>query len=176
MLLVLTWRTEDVPLGHRLRRLATELSRAGAATAVRLGRLGEGDVTLLVRAVRPEGGSELEQRVYRETEGLPVFLTEYLAAIEAGGEPAAGDVPREMRDLVDARVAALGAIARQLLETAAVIGRSFSLEMVRGASGRSEEEAADGLDELVAQRTGARPRDPGARLRLRPREAACVRL
>jgi DNA-binding SARP family transcriptional activator/predicted ATPase len=150
LLLVLTWRSEDVPLGHRLRRLATELSRAGAATAVRLGRLGEGDVTLLVRAVRPKGGSELEQRVYRETEGLPVFLTEYLTAIEAGGEPAAGDVPREMRDLVEARVAALGAIARQLLETAAVIGRSFSLEMVRGASGRSEEEAADGLDELIA--------------------------
>ena len=40
-------------------------------------------------------------------------------------------------------------MARQMLETAAVIGRSFELDTVRAASGRSDEEAAEGLDELV---------------------------
>ena len=66
-------------------------------------------MTRLVRAVRPEVAPELEHRVYAESEGLPLFVAEYLAAI-GGGEPAAG-VPREMRDLVEARVAGLGAIA-----------------------------------------------------------------
>lgn len=41
-------------------------------------------------------------------------------------------------------------MARQLVETAAVIGRSFGLDTVRSASGRSDEETVDGLDELVA--------------------------
>ena len=68
-------------------------------------------------------------------------------------------------------------MARQLLETAAVIGRSFGLDTVRAASGRSDEEAADGLDELVGRRAWcASCRRAGARLRLHARQAARARL
>jgi tetratricopeptide (TPR) repeat protein len=42
-------------------------------------------------------------------------------------------------------------MARQLVETAAVIGRSFRLDAVRTASGRSDEETVDGIEELVAR-------------------------
>ena len=40
-------------------------------------------------------------------------------------------------------------MAHQLLETAAVIGRSFGLDTVWSASGRSDQETAEGLEELV---------------------------
>jgi DNA-binding SARP family transcriptional activator len=151
LLLAIGWRSEGVPPGHRLRRLATELSRAGEATVVALTRLDRAEVAKLVRAVRPDEAAELEQRVYIESEGLPLFVSEYLAAFAAGDDPAAAPVPREMRGLLEARLAGLGAMARQLVETAAVIGRSFGLDTVRAASGRSDEEAVDGLDELVAR-------------------------
>ena len=151
LLLTIGWRSEGVPPGHRLRRLATELSRAGEATVVALARLDQDEVAELVRAVRPDEAADLEQRVYIESEGLPLFVAEYLAALEAGDDPAAAPVPREMRGLLEARLAGLGAMARQLVETAAVIGRSFGLDTVRAASGRSDEEAVDGLDELVAR-------------------------
>jgi DNA-binding SARP family transcriptional activator len=151
LLLAIGWRSEGVPPGHRLRRLATELSRAGQATVVALARLDQAEVAELVRAVRPDEAADLEQRVYIESEGLPLFVAEYLAALATGDDPAAAPVPREMRGLLEARLAGLGAMARQLVETAAVIGRSFGLDTVRAASGRSDEEAVDGLDELVAR-------------------------
>jgi DNA-binding SARP family transcriptional activator len=151
LLLALAWRTEDVPPGHRLRRLAAELSRAGSATTVRLARLDEAEVSLLVRSAAPGADPGLERRVYIESEGLPLFAAEYLAAIAAGGAPAEGALPREMRDLLETRLTGLSAMAHQLLEGAAVIGRSFDFDGVRAASGRSDEEAADGLDELVGR-------------------------
>ena len=84
--------------------------------------------------------------MFAESEGLPLFVAEYLATMAEGGTPG-----REMRDLVAARVAGLDATSRQLLETAAVIGRSFSFEIVRAASGRGDEEATDALEELVGR-------------------------
>ncbi|HEY1275275.1 MAG TPA: BTAD domain-containing putative transcriptional regulator [Thermoleophilaceae bacterium] len=145
LVLLLAWRTEGVPPGHRLRRLATEMNRAGTATLVRLARLDEPQVSELVREVAPG----LERRVFVESEGLPLFVAEYLAAIAAGGEPEEGALPREMRDLLETRLTGLGPIARQLLEAAAVAGRSFDLDGLRAASGRSDEETADGMEELV---------------------------
>jgi DNA-binding SARP family transcriptional activator len=167
LLLAIGWRSEGVPPGHRLRRLATELARAGEATVIALARLDRAEVAELVQAARPDGAADLEQRVYIESEGLPLFVAEYLAALAAGADPAGAPVPSELRGLLEARLGGLGAIARQLVETAAVIGRSFGLDTVRMASGRSDEEAVDGLDELAArglvrELDGQGPaRDPG---------------
>jgi DNA-binding SARP family transcriptional activator len=151
LLLVLSWRSEAVPPGHRLRRLAAELSRAGAAVAMKLERFGESDVAQLSRAVRLERGPELEHRIYVESEGLPLVVAELLAAAQAGGEPLERPLTGEMQDVLEARLSGLGAVAHQLLQAAAVVGRTFGFETVRVASGRSDDEAADGLDELVAR-------------------------
>jgi DNA-binding SARP family transcriptional activator len=150
LLLVVTWRSEGVPPGHRLRRLTVDLARDGTATIVRLARLGEDEVATLVRAARPGGDAALEHRVYLESEGLPLFVAEYLAALETG-EAAGGTMPVEVRDLLQARLGGIGPVARQVLGAAAVIGRSFDLETVRAASGRGDEEAVGALEELTAQ-------------------------
>jgi DNA-binding SARP family transcriptional activator len=149
LLLALTWRSEGVPPGHRLRALAAELARGDVATVVALDRLGEREVATLVASAEHDGGPELERRVFIESEGLPLFVAEYLAAIAGGADLAAGALPGEMRDLLAARVGEVGTIARQLLETAAVIGRSFDLETLRLASGRADDEVVSGLGELV---------------------------
>jgi DNA-binding SARP family transcriptional activator/tetratricopeptide (TPR) repeat protein len=151
VLLSLAWRSEGVPPGHRLRALAAELARAGAATLIGLARLDEREVSQLVRSVEPAPPAGLERRIYIETEGLPLFVAEYLAALAQEGDLAEGALPRGLHDLLDARLSGLGPIALQLLEGAAVIGRSFELDGVRAASGRSEEEAADGLEELLGR-------------------------
>ncbi|HEX4671850.1 MAG TPA: tetratricopeptide repeat protein, partial [Solirubrobacteraceae bacterium] len=128
-----------------------ELARDGAATLVGLSRLDEREVSGLVRSVEPKPRAGLERRVYIETEGLPLFVAEYLAALAQEGDLADGAMPRELHDLLEARLSGLGPIARQLLEAAAVIGRSFELDGVRTASGRSDEEAAEGVEELVGR-------------------------
>ena len=151
LLLVVSWRSESVPPGHRLRRLAVDLARAGRATIIRPGRLAEQEVAELVRAA---GGSdaapELERRIYLESEGLPLFVAEYLAVLRGGAEPAQDTLSPGVRGLLDGRLAGLRDAARQVLGAAAAIGRSFDLDTLQQASGRSGEETVGALEELVA--------------------------
>jgi predicted ATPase len=146
ILLVVCWRSEAVPPGHRLRRLAHE----ARTTIVRPSRLGESEVAELVRSTVTSGeSSDVERRVFVESEGLPVFVAEYLAAL-AAGEPAEGVLTDELRGLLDRRLAGLGDVTRQVLGAAAAIGRSFDFDTVRQASGRSEAESVAALEDLVA--------------------------
>jgi tetratricopeptide (TPR) repeat protein len=57
-----------------------------------------------------------------------------------------------VRQFLHTRMAALSETAQQIVSTAAVIGRSFDLETVIAASGRSEEESVGALEELLARR------------------------
>lgn len=164
---VLTWRGEQVPADHRLRGLVTEAQQARAATVLRLSRLDRAAVEELVGSV--VGGAEgLGRRLYDETEGLPLFVGEYLAAIVKGSlapDEEAWSLPGGVRDLLHGRLRAVGETGWQLLNTAAVIGRSFDFDTVREASGRSEEEAVAALEELtdkglVEEVKGAGERSP----------------
>jgi tetratricopeptide (TPR) repeat protein len=152
LLLVIAWRSEAVPPGHRLRRLALDLMREGRAAIVSPARLDEGEVATLVQAAHASDAvPDLVRRVYVESEGLPLFVAEYLAALRAGGDPAKELLPMEVRSVLDARLGGLGDVARQVLGAAAAIGRSFDLYTLRQASGRSDEETVGALEELVAQ-------------------------
>jgi predicted ATPase len=115
-------------------------------------RLDETEVATLVHeSGLGDSPPDLARRVYVESEGLPLFVAEYLAALHAGGDPAAGLLPSQVRSVLDARLAGLNDVARQLLSAAAAIGRSFDLDTVREASGRSDEETVGALEELVAR-------------------------
>ena len=150
-----TWRDSEVDAGHRLRLLLSEAERSGTATTLSPGRLTLSDVKELVRAIPadrtplPEG---FDGRLHRETEGLPFFLVEYLAVLTRGDGSADGDwpVPSSVRDLLQSRLAGLSGTSRQLLDTAAVIGRSFDFDTLQVASGRAEEEAVEALESLIA--------------------------
>ncbi len=147
LLLVVSWRSEAVSPGHRLRRLAGQVG----TTIVRPHRFDETEVADLVRSAElgEHQAPGLVQRVLVESEGLPLFVTEYLAAISTG-VPAEGVVAAEVRGLLDRRLVGLSDAARQVLGTAAAIGRSFDFDTLRQASGRSEDEAVTALEDLVA--------------------------
>lgn len=155
---LVTWRAEEVPEGHRLRELLAEARRSGAATALALGRLDPAAVEELVGYAigdTARGPGELGPRLSDETEGLPLFLTEYLAAA-TGGELEVGDeawaLPGGVRDLLLGRLRTVGETAGQVLTAAAVVGRSFDFDTVRAASGRGEEETLEALEELTSRR------------------------
>jgi tetratricopeptide (TPR) repeat protein len=57
-----------------------------------------------------------------------------------------------VRDLLLTRLTSVSDAGRQLLQTAVIIWRSFDLDTLRAASGRSEEETVTALEELIAQR------------------------
>ena len=151
-LLLLTWRGAQAAPDPRLPALLAVAQAAGRATVLHLRRLSPAAVAELVRAAGPAAPPALAERLYQETEGLTFFVVEYLAALAAGAPGPPGEdwaLPGGARDLLRARVAAAGETGRQLLHTAAVIGRSFDFDILREASGRGEEETVAALDALI---------------------------
>ena len=150
--IVTTWRREEMGAQHRLRLLAAEAERSGLATTLSPNRLSLTEVTELVRATSGNLPDGIEKRLHRETEGLPLFLVEYLATFlepEASAEDEWA-VPASVRELLEVRLAALPGPSRQLLDTAAVIGRSFDFDTLQEAGGRGEEETVMALEGLMA--------------------------
>jgi predicted ATPase/DNA-binding SARP family transcriptional activator len=155
---VLVWRADETPAGHRLRQLVAESARQGAAAVIELGRLSSAAVARWVAQALPARSAEdhtLAERLYAETEGLPFFVAEYLHMLARRGaddSPAAWRAPSSVREFLYARLAPVTEVARQVLAAGAVIGRSFQVDAVTAASGRSDEEALAALEELLALR------------------------
>ncbi len=166
LLLVLAWR---LPREPGLRRVMAEARRASAAETTRLARLTPAEVGELVEATQLEPlGGELVRRLYEETEGVPFLLVEYLAALEAAppAESTSWSLPVSARELIRARIEPLTELARQVLASASVLGRSFGLDAVRETGGRSDDETVTALEELVShglvQEVDVPPRQPPA--------------
>ncbi len=150
LFIVVTWRSESVPVRHRLRALLAESQRAGWGSVMPLSRLGPEPVAALVRAMRADAPAQFGERLYQETEGLPFFVASYLAAMPEAGA-ADWEMPVGVQGLLQTRLTAVSETARQLLQTAAVIGRSFSFDILQAVSGRSEEETVMALEQLMGQ-------------------------
>lgn len=153
LFLVLTWRTELMPAGRRLRQRVAELQRNQLADVVHLGRLDSASILLLIQSVLdslPDSEMQtLARRLYEETEGLPLFIHAYLSTLDSGGTAETWTLPGTLRDLLRARLAGISEIGWQVLSAGAVIGHSFDFETVRGASGRDEEMVITALEEII---------------------------
>ncbi len=145
LLLMLVWRREDLTVGGQA--TAEDLLRLPHTTSVRLGRLSRDDVAELVRAARPDDppAASVIDALAADSEGLPLHIVATLAT----GEPPWTSMPRGVLALLRERLGSVGETATQVLSAAAVIGRSFDLATVRAASGRTEEETIDALEEAV---------------------------
>jgi DNA-binding SARP family transcriptional activator len=158
--LVLTWRETEALANVSLQRLQAEAAKGPVWAVLRLARLDASAVRKLAEQaglVSDRDGARAETlsaRLYRETEGVPFLLTEYLTALRAGGLDAdhrEWSLPGGARDLLRARLSRVGEMGWQMLHTIAVMGRSFDFDTAREVSGRSEDEAVAALEELVAR-------------------------
>jgi DNA-binding SARP family transcriptional activator/tetratricopeptide (TPR) repeat protein len=154
--LLMAWRREDLTPGGEA--TANDLARLPAASTVSLGRLDRAAVAAIVRAMRPTDGTDdaVIDAFAADSEGLPLHVVAALAS----GEPPGTAMPRGVQALFRERISSIGETAAQVLSAAAVIGRSFDLSTVRQASGRSEEETVDAVEELM--RRGIVREDPQA--------------
>src|SRR3954454_9225193 len=176
LLLAVTARDEE---GPGARRTIRALAARGAMRLLRLMPL-DADATRelaeqrLGRAVTPGLTSLLVER----SEGLPLFVEELLSALELSGslvtEAERVDVlalggrvlPLSVADTVSARLDQLPDEQRRVIETSALLGRSFDDKLVSAAVNT---EAAPGL--LAATRIGLVQEDPDRLGRLRFRHA-----
>lgn len=154
--LLLAHRRNEMVDDRGIQQLVSEARRQGNINIITLARLGPDDVTELMQVAMPaphERTSDLGKRLYRETEGLPLFLEAYLTALQEGmlaPEESTWSLPGGVRDLLWSRLHDTSETGSQILATAAVIGRSFDFDIVHEVSGRGEEEVVLALEELAA--------------------------
>jgi tetratricopeptide (TPR) repeat protein len=161
LLVVGTIRAEEVGDDHALTPLLEALRRENRIAEIALNPLSrEETIALAAHVVGRALSSERSEILYRETEGNPLFVVETLrsegwAGSAPGVDSPAGDVsvlPPSVQAVVTRRLSQLSPPARAILEVAAVIGRSFTFEVVTQAVDLDEDAVVRGLDELWQRR------------------------
>ena len=145
LLLVMTARDDE---GPQTRRLFRALAARGSARLVPLAPL-DVDATRQLAQLRlgaPVAPSLLELLVDR-AEGLPLFVEELVASLDSAGGLTRSDgeveitavagavLPDTVADTVAPRLDVMTDEHRQVVETAALLGRSFDLDVVAACTG-----------------------------------------
>ena len=143
--LLLAWRRED--LGSEAAASVADLARLPDVTTVALDRLDRDDIAAIVRAMRPDElvDDARIDALAADSEGLPLHVVAAAASDDGSGH----EIPRSVQALLQERIGSISETAGQVLSAAAIIGRSFELSTLRHASGRSEEETIDAVEELM---------------------------
>jgi len=159
LLLVGTYRDEEVLVGRALHTMLGSVGRERLATRVSLTRLDRNATAQFVERLLPGGGEPaVVDAVHALAEGNPFHTEEVLEAMreEATTEPT---LPPTLLDIVRHRVRRLGRDAERLLSAAALVGLSFPFDVAQRASGIAYEAALDALElgveaRIVEESTG----------------------
>ena len=168
ILLLCTYRSDEVAVRPELAQLVTHLNRQTNVTYLELKRLSATEVSDFVRQSLPEvaESAELANWLYRETDGNPFFLTSLIQSLHQENrlqEPTslnlpAGSTDHQLLELpaaistyVRSRLVALSAQERQLLERLAVYGRSLSFPRLAVITGQAQMILLDSLERLLSR-------------------------
>jgi predicted ATPase/DNA-binding SARP family transcriptional activator len=157
-LLVLgTTRSEELDPGHPLPTLLRDLKSAAQLAEIVLEPLDAAETGELAAQVANRAfDASAATRLYRETEGNPLFIVETVTAESGGGAPSAPEhgipeLPPRAHAVIAGRLAQLSDHAREVAAAAAVIGRAFDLDVLVRVVG-AEEAVVGALDELWRKR------------------------
>lgn len=151
VLVVGTCRDASLATDAERARQVSELLREPRARSLRLAGLERSEVRELVAALREEvpADESLDDLMHR-TGGNPFFVREIVAL--RGPFGGRGELPETVRQAILRHLDALPAPCRELLPAAAVLGRSFELEVLAALAAISPEETLARLDPAVAGR------------------------
>lgn len=158
LLIVAAYRSDEISRTHSLRRLRHDLRREQALTEMAVGPLDpRGTAQLVEQLLGGPPSPRLAGALHDRTGGVPFFVEELTAALEAGERlrlgtdgpelDLDGDVPlpQTVRDAVRLQTATLSDPARATAEAAAVAGASFDVDLIAMLG------SEDGLAELLAR-------------------------
>ena len=173
LLVLATFRGDELATNHPLYRLLPVLEREVGARRLELRRLHHEALRDLVVAnyrLTEANSARLAAHLYAEAGGNPFFTQQLLSALEEDevlrplenrwvlGDLAGAGVPLALRQVIEARLLRLDEDGQQLLRTAAVIGQDVSFSLWASVVGGEEE----GLLAPVEEATAARLIEPEA--------------
>ncbi|HET9221702.1 MAG TPA: hypothetical protein VFO07_04325, partial [Roseiflexaceae bacterium] len=170
MLIVGIARDEEVPPQHPLRALLLHVRSTIGIAELALQPLDLAETAKLAAQIESRELDEASaMRLFRETEGNPLFVIETVRARFWRSEslpPGAGfghaleevlgtqqpQLPTKVQAVIESRLAQLSAPARALAGLAAAIGRAFTVDLLLEAGHTDEDDAVRALDELWRKR------------------------
>ncbi len=159
LLVIATARPEELEPESPAAELITALAADDQLVRLDLPRLAEKETLELASQVADHELSAAEcERIYRDTEGVPLFVVEMVRAGLGGREPASAlgrntvPLPRKVQAVIAQRLGRLSSSPREVLEAAAVLGRAFSIDLLRPACQLDEAALVHALDDLWKRR------------------------
>ncbi|MFL6142430.1 MAG: ATP-binding protein [Labedaea sp.] len=146
LLIVGTYRGDDLHRRHPLRPLLAELLRLPAVQRMELTPFGRADARAFVAALA-EGRvpDDVLRAVAGRSDGNAFFAEELLAAYQEGG----GGIPATLVDVLLARVERLSPSTQQVIRVASVAGRHVGHARLRAVAGLADAELEEALREAV---------------------------
>jgi DNA-binding SARP family transcriptional activator/predicted ATPase len=149
LLVVGTLRSEEATDNRGLGGFLQHLRSMERLAEIDVGPLDAAETALLAAHV---AGSNLDPErrssLYRQTEGHPLFIVE----IARSGVDARLPLSPKIQAIIDGRLARLSPMGREVARLAAVVGRDFSIDLLREAAAFDERVLTDALDELWQRR------------------------
>ncbi len=124
--IAVTYRTEEATRPHPSAASLAELRRLRLVEQLPLSGLDDEATAELVSALAGPRVGEVEDDLHERSEGNPFFVEELVAHALSGGDR----LPVAVVDLVERRLAGLDPEHRRALAAAAVLGRSFGIDLL----------------------------------------------
>ena len=120
VVIVATYRTDDLHRRHPLQPLLAELARSPSVERIELRPLEPAERDVLLRRIADDIDPDEQARLADRSDGNPFYLEELVLAARDGGT---GELPTSIRDIVTMRAERLPTSTQALLRIAAVVGR-----------------------------------------------------
>jgi len=161
-LIVSTYRRTEVGRRHPLTRLIRSLEGEERFLHLEIGNLSEEEHRQMLAALLGnDPGASLAGRIFESTDGNPLFTAELVRSLGRSGElqrddtgqvrfkgdeERLGEMPVTLQQALEVRLERLPELAGELLQLAAVLGRSFSL---RDLEALAEDEGLPEIDDTL---------------------------
>jgi DNA-binding CsgD family transcriptional regulator len=144
MILMATYRSDELHRRHPLLPFVAELERRGGVERIELLPFEGPDVAELVRAIRADAPPALIDQLSERSDGNAFYIEELLAT-----NTALGVLPPTLRDVLLARVSTLTEPTQELLRVASAAGASIATSLLGAVAGLDEPEVHARLREAV---------------------------
>jgi len=162
VLILGTFRDNEVDSGGPLARTLDELLRIHMLERISLRGLSQSAVSEMISALSgKEPTQQVVNLIYSGTSGNPFFVEELFRHLVERGKlmDASGnfrqdldlteiDVPQSLRIVIGRRLARLSEEARKILGPAAVIGRSFTFQLLEASTSIDADSLLDSVEEV----------------------------
>ncbi|HYO41830.1 MAG TPA: AAA family ATPase [Candidatus Limnocylindrales bacterium] len=149
VLLVLTYRSDELHRRHPLLPFLAELERSGRSDRIEVRPLDRPGTAAQLRAIAgPDVHPALVESIHQRSGGNPFYAEELLAAADRHGGPALSST---LRDVLLARVADLGDATQEFLRVASAAGQRVDPVLLAVSGGLDDEAVYHALREAVAR-------------------------